>query len=139
MLSPTTLYSLELVSTCSMMGIIWLVQVLVYPSFLLIPPNQRAPFHRHHVNRISTIVLPLMVAELACGVWLTWLVWPNVGVDRAAAMACLATVWISTFSLQVPLHQRIAITGEERTIRLLISSNWIRTLAWTIKTALLML
>lgn len=137
MFSPSILSIVELFASCAMAGVIWLVQLLVYPSFLRIPAESRTTYHRHHMERISLVVIPLMFAELVSGVILTLAEWPDVSVARAFAMACLAVIWISTFAIQVPLHHRIARGSEERSIRQLIRTNWIRTLAWTTKAVVL--
>ncbi len=137
MFSPSVLSAVELFTTCAMAGVIWLVQLLVYPSFLRVPAESRTSYHQHHMERIPFVVIPLMLAELGSGVLLTIEVWPALPVARAFAMACLAVIWISTFAIQVPLHQRIGRDGDERATRRLIRTNWIRTLAWTAKAVFL--
>lgn len=137
MFSPSVLSAVELFATCAMGGVIWLVQLLVYPAFLRVPANSRTAYHRHHTERISLVVIPLMLAELASGAMMTRAQWPDLSAARWTAMACLALVWISTFAIQVPLHHRIARDVDERAIHRLIQTNWIRTFAWTAKALVL--
>ncbi len=111
--------------------LIWLVQIIIYPGFHRIPPSDFMTYHRWYAYRISIIVLPLMFGEifLLLGWW-----WG--GADRTAAyIAALAVfvVWLATFSLQVPIHKRLQHGKDDDLIRRLVATNWIRTLAWSIK------
>jgi hypothetical protein len=46
-------------------------------------------------------------------------------------------LWLSTFLIQVPLHETLSSEWSEETIRELIHSNWIRTTLWTLRLAYL--
>ena len=122
---------LNIAVSWGLMILIWIVQLIVYPGFLRIPANRFTIFHRWYAVRISIIVLPLMIGEvfLLLGWW-----WG--GPDRSAAYAAtlaVAVVWLSTFRLQVPIHQRLQHGKDDVLIRRLVASNWIRTAAWTLK------
>ena len=54
-------------------------------------------------------------------------------------MFLVFVVWLSTFALQVPIHNRLKIRKDEILIRRLVVSNWIRTLAWSFKAVLITL
>ena len=53
-----------------------------------------------------------------------------------AGLALLATIWISTAAVQVPLHRRLAAGFDHRLARRLVRTNWTRTLAWTARSGL---
>ena len=64
--------------------------------------------------------------------------WPS-----AIVLALLVVlIWLSTGLVQVHLHEQLdrPLTPEQatRTIRLLVNTNWIRTAAWTMRSALLL-
>lgn len=50
----------------------------------------------------------------------------------------LSIVWVSTFLLQVPLHNALNHAYDSEKIRRLVKTNWIRTLAWTLRSFLLL-
>ena len=120
----------------ALLGVIWLVQLVVYPTFRHIQPEAFAAHHRHHVRRIAPVVIPLLLGELAGTVW--FLFAPPPAPPAAPVLAvCTLTAWLSTFLIQVPLHRLLAQGHDRLRIEKLIASNWIRTMAWTGKAALL--
>lgn len=52
--------------------LIWLIQIVHYPSFRYVDATQFSHFHSHHTNTITLIVLPLMLCELANVLWVTY-------------------------------------------------------------------
>ncbi len=111
--------------------LIWLVQVIIYPGFHRIPAANFVTYHRWYAFRISVVVLPLMIGEIVLLVCWWW-----GGAERSAAyIAALAVfvVWLSTFGLQVPTHKRLQNGKDDALIVRLVATNWIRTLAWSIK------
>jgi hypothetical protein len=114
--------------------LIWLVQIIIYPGFHKIPREAFVAYHRWYVIRISFIVLPLMVAELALSVG--WLLSDNFSPVSALLCFFVFIVWLSTFVLQVPIHNRLKTAKEDKLIRCLVETNWVRTAAWSIKTGI---
>jgi hypothetical protein len=126
---------LNLVDSALLVGLIWTIQWVHYPSFRYIEPKLFSLFHDFHSKRITMIVAPLMILELvlsAYGLWAyqsqLW-VWANAGL--------VAITWLSTVFIQIPLHKKLAQGLEEQSILLLVRSNYLRTCAWTSKMILL--
>jgi hypothetical protein len=116
--------------------LIWLVQVIIYPGFHRIPPDIFIDYHRWYVNRISCIVLPLMISEIGITTW--WLM--DAGTPGAIISTLLVVIiWSSTFLLQVPIHNRLKSGKKEALIRRLVVTNWIRTIAWSLKSLVITL
>jgi len=116
--------------TCGLCVLIWLVQISHYPLFYYIDPTQFKEAMLVHQGKISWIVIPLMTAEL--GLSLATLHVPSI--------IFVALIWLTTFFIQVPLHDELARHGYEREkIRKLVTTNWIRTFLWTAKTGILAL
>jgi hypothetical protein len=113
-----------------LMVLIWLVQVIIYPGFHRIPSGSFTDYHRWYVNRVSLIVSPLMISELTMTTW--WLL-DTLSTVSAISAGLVLLVWISTFLLQVPIHRRLKFGKEENLIRRLVATNWIRTIAWSLK------
>jgi uncharacterized membrane protein len=124
-------------ATLWMTGLAWFVQLVHYPLMAAVPPEAFILFERLHRQRTTWIVAPLMLAEAASAAWL--LLAPPAGVGHrwtAAGAGLLALIWISTFAVQVPLHERLTGGFDGRLHRRLVRSHWLRTSAWTLRSAL---
>ena len=122
-------------STSALVGLIWVVQLVIYPQFAALGPADFVSYHRDYTRRISWIVGPLMLVELGTALVLSW------HGERPAwflfSLGFLALNWISTALIQVPLHRRLERGFNPETHRVLVLSNWVRTLAWTARAILL--
>ena len=126
-------------ATFWMTGIIWFAQVVHYPLFADIDGPAFAAYERAHYRRVVPLAAPLMIAELATGLAIAWR--PPAGVAHWQAWlnaALLALIWISTALVQLPAHARLRRCFDPPTHRLLVRSNWIRTIAWTIRSCLIL-
>lgn len=122
------LQTAHLLAAAYMTGVIWFVQLVQYPMFHLTDGADAAAGHREYTRRMGIVVMPVMLAELALqGVW----TWTSPGLRSGIGAALLATIWLSTFFLQVPCHQRLSRGHDPATQTRLVRTNWIRTLAWT--------
>jgi uncharacterized membrane protein len=119
-------------ATWAMVGLIWLVQLVHYPMLADLSAIEPGRAARDHQRRITPVVGPLMAAEGVTALLLL--------VERPATMgalsawvaaALLGVALLSTVTLQVPLHGRLAEGHDERAVRLLVRTNWLRTTAWT--------
>ena len=128
-MSLPLLLTLHAAATWGMVGVIWLVQLLVYPAMREVPAERWLPWHLQHCQRISYVVGPLMLVEVftALGLWLQGLSGPIFDVS----LALLAVNWLSTLVIQIPLHGICEQVHSPTAIRRLITTNWIRTLAWS--------
>ena len=59
---------IHLISTSMMVAIIWIVQILHYPTFKFIDQKRYEEFQDFHMKRISYIIIPIMLVELISGV-----------------------------------------------------------------------
>jgi hypothetical protein len=107
------------------------VQTIIYPGFERIPSTGFINYHRWYVKRISAVVLPLMICEVIISVG--WLLLENFTIYSIVAMLLVVIIWLSTFTLQVPMHRKLQSEKDQACIRQLVNSNWIRTIAWTMK------
>lgn len=115
-------------ATWFMVGLIWIVQVVHYPLFAGVGVDGYTAYQRSHMARITWIVAPAMFVELFAAGAIAWLVGSALAWVGAAL---LALVWLSTFAVQVPLHGRLVAGFEPAAHRLLVLSNWVRTLLWS--------
>ena len=119
-------------ATWGMIGLIWMVQVVHYPMLGRISAHEPSTAALDHQRRISWVVGPLMAVEGVTALILLVSRPDTMGWPAAWAAACLLGVaLLSTVLLQVPLHGQLAAGHDDKVIRKLISTNWIRTAAWT--------
>lgn len=128
---------INLISTAVMVGLIWMVQLVHYPFFHRL---SRSSYEKHmdeHRSKISLIVIPVMLAELASALALTFSK-TQFQAEFTAGLILLAGIWASTFFLQVPAHQNISAGYNPSQVEKLVRTNWIRTILWTLRLALLL-
>ena len=51
----------------------------------------------------------------------------------------ILSLWLVTFFISVPLHNKLGQARHEQIIQKLIGTNWIRTLLWTLRTLIILL
>lgn len=126
------LSSVQLVTSAGLLVLIWLIQVLHYPAFAYFDSALFAEAMAFHQTRITYVVLPLMLLELGVSIALAVQrpLWPEL-----TALACVVLIWLSTFFVQVPIHGKL-VSYDAELIRQLVSTNWVRTVLWSIKFAL---
>ena len=111
-----------------MTGLIWLIQLVHYPSFKYVDKEEFADFAKFHASRISWIVLPLMIVELTTGILMVvkqgWYLYN---------LILLFAIWLSTFLLSVPCHHKLQQGKDAQQIRRLVLSNWPRTFLWSLR------
>lgn len=136
----TFVFLLNLLCTLALAGIIWLVQVVVYPSFAGVGDAYARAYHSAHTRRIRWVVGPLMVVELVTAVALIfggglpyfplWLRWLGGGLVLA--------LWLSTAFWQVPAHDRLSGGFQAAALARLLRGNWLRVAGWSLRSLLLL-
>jgi hypothetical protein len=124
-------FKVQLACSLLMTGLIWLIQLVHYPSFHFVHPERFQEFHLHHSNRITFIVAPLMGLELVTAVLLA--------LERGDSYAWwfnllgVVLIWGCTAFLSVPLHNQLANGYDYEKVNALVVTNWARTLIWTMR------
>ncbi len=134
-----TILLTQIASTLALAGLIWTIQVVHYPLFDMAGRDTFTTFHHRHSTLITWVVGPLMLAEAASALGLV--LWRPPQVPSAVAWAGLglvAVIWLSTAFLQVPAHNVLARGFDAEAHRLLVTSNWLRTWAWTARAGLVL-
>jgi len=124
----------QVASTLCMVGIIWFVQIVQYPLFAMVGAEQFPRYEQSHCGRITWVVGPLMLAELATASLLPWFVEPGFAVELAwLGVAVLTLIWIVTYAVQVPQHAQLLKRFDPALHRRLVLGNWIRTVGWSVR------
>ncbi|MEO0558070.1 MAG: hypothetical protein AAF170_07790 [Bacteroidota bacterium] len=135
-----TVFLTHLFATLTMFGAIWIVQVVHYPLFSGVGESGWASYEAQHQSRITLIVGPAMLLELVTAVWLV--------LDRPLGLPAwsvlggvilVGVIWASTAFIQVPLHNTLSTgTFDATAHRQLVATNWIRTVAWSLRAGLVL-
>ena len=129
---PITILLANVVSTLFMVGLIWMVQIVHYPLFDDVGQENYVRYQQRHQSNITYVVAPVMLVELVTSILL--LVYPVVGLNKSLAYVSIGLVvliWLSTALLQVPCHGKLVKEFDQSAYHWLVSSNWIRTIAWS--------
>ena len=119
----------SLVVDFGLVVIIWMTQLVVYPSFDSVDASSFRSWHASYTRRISFVVVPLMIAQLGLHSQHLFEV-PSLASSGSWAFVILA--WVVTFAVSVPCHRTLSRDGKsDKVIARLIKSNWIRTAFWT--------
>ena len=124
-------------ATCALAGLVWTVQLVVYPAFLTVGPT--AAWAGHHAAHTRAMALVVMVPWAVHGATCALLLLrrpagvPLPLVLLAGALG-LVTV-VVTVAVSVPLHTRLGAGYDPALAQRLISTNWWRTAAWTASAA----
>lgn len=129
----------HLAATLTLFGVIWIVQVVHYPLFAGVGRDGWTAYEAAHQVRITWIVGPAMVLELATAVWLVldppeafplWALW-------VGALA-VALIWVSTLLLSVPAHNVLSAGWDADAHGRLVGTNWLRTALWSARAGLVL-
>ena len=109
---------------------IWMVQLIVYPSFKYYTPRDLKTWHRRYTKRISIIVIPLMGAQLFL---YSYALLQEPTIFNSICTSIVISLWLLTFIRFVPLHKAIETSKTTAEIsESLVNRNWWRSLLWTV-------
>ena len=128
----------HIAATLFMTGVIWFVQVVHYRLMDGVGASGFVIYQGRHMRRTTWIVAPPMLIELATGLALAvdpgglpvFQVW--------IGLALIGGIWISTATLQVPLHRRLEAVFDAAAHRRLLATNWIRVAGWSARAVLVL-
>lgn len=110
--------------------LIWMIQLMVYPSFRYCSKEELQKWHNIYTFRIACIVIPLMFGQVLI---YSYQVFKFQSAYHIFGIAIVVLLWIITFWKFVPLHN--AISNQKYSIETLIKlerKNWDRTGLWTV-------
>ncbi len=118
-----------------MVGVIWFVQVVHYPLFAKTGSADFRVYEQRHTALATWVVAPPMIWEALTSLLLFWFKPTGVSTGQLAiGLALLAVIWLSTALVQGPCHNLLLSKGFDSVVhRKLVSTNWIRTTAWSLR------
>lgn len=123
----------KLIADTSLLILIWLVQLVIYPSFKYFQKKELLIWHKIYTGKITIVVLPLMLSQLTLSLWL--LIENYLSIYNILNLILVLATWFSTFLTFVPLHQKIdqpEFSDKKVYILKLVKYNWLRTLLWSV-------
>ena len=128
------LSDIHFLSTSLMVGIIWVIQLLHYPTFHFIKESDYVEFQHFHMQRISFIVVPVMIIELLSGFMLVYYFRSNLLI---LCLIILLFIWLITFVFFTKLHQSLLDGYDKKIVDKLVKINWSRTVLWSLRLIIL--
>jgi hypothetical protein len=125
-----------------MTGVIWLVQVVNYPLYRHVSIDNFTKYQGEHIRRITAVVAPIMIIELFTSLGLISflpleLAQQNILYPLLINFALVVLIWLATVSYSVPIHQTLKEKWDEKLYTKLLATNWTRTIAWTLRSLIL--
>ncbi len=126
-------------ATLFMVGLIWFVQVVHYQLFSKVGESQFTEYEELHKRLTTWVVGPAMLVELVTAIGVvkfadaesTLLAWVGLG--------HIVLIWLATATLSIPAHNALSIEFSANAHQKLLSTNWIRTVAWTVRGVLVLI
>ena len=130
----TVAFTIQYISCLFLCGLIWIVQLVHYPAFKYVDSSNFVKFEKFHTQKISLIVIPVMLLELVTAVQLVFM---DSSLFWKLNFVLALSIWIVTFIYSAPCHVKLSKGKNEKIIDLLIKTNWLRTFLWSFKAMLL--
>ena len=125
--------------TFMLTGVIWCLQAFVYPALSWIDIDRFQEFEKKYEKRMVWIKTPLMSLECLFAILLLRVAPSGAfNVISFILFGILLLIWLSTFCFQMPEHAALLKEFNEKRLKKLIFTNWIRTIGWTLRSLLLM-
>ncbi|MDA0184521.1 hypothetical protein OJ997_29735 [Solirubrobacter phytolaccae] len=117
----------NLVVAAALAGLIATIQLVQYPLFALVGASEWSRYGAEHRRRITWLAAPLMSANVGLALALL--------VDGSSTLRVVnAGLAVGAFALTglvfAPMHGRLEREASERAVRLLVRTNWLRTVIW---------
>ncbi len=109
--------------------LIWMVQLIVYPSFIYIDANLFSQWHDKYTGLISVFVVPLMFTQVGLVLY-QFITTQKVLVLIVGLLVLL--IWINTFLYAIPCHNKLQVGKDLEVVEQLIKINWWRTILWSL-------
>jgi hypothetical protein len=120
-------------STLYMNGVIWFVQIVHYPLLGEACPADFPAYEKQNTALTTWAVSPMLL-EGATALLLFWFCPAGVSSWQLyAGLTLFAVIMVSTAFVQVPCHDVLTQGFNAAALRTLVTTNWIRTVAWTMR------
>jgi len=113
-----------------LMILIWIIQLIVYPSFLHYTEKDLVLWHKKYTALIGYIAGLLMLGQLVVSVYQ---ICNTMTLYHSISLVLIVIIWALTFLQFVPMHNKISKGRiSESMLVQLVQKNWSRTILWTL-------
>lgn len=113
----------------AMLVFLWLVQIIIYPSFKRISKESILSWHKSYQTKVPIIMGPIMLLQMY---QITFDLLNTIAPMTMIRFILLIASWFLTVAVSVPLHRKIESNKDlENSIDKLIKTNLPRTVTWT--------
>ena len=124
----------RLVLDVGLLVLTWMIQLIVYPSFLFYKAKELVTWHKIYTKTIALIVIPLMLGQLGITIYQVFLVQ---NIFTFTSIVLVVFLWGITLLKFAPMHQQISEGNTQiQLLKKLVQNNWIRTIIWNILCAM---
>lgn len=121
-----------------MTGIIWFVQIVHYPLFASTGKDMFMPYVNAHRQLTSYVVAGPMVLEITTALMLVFMAKREDSLPYWIGLIAVIGIWGCTAFGSIPCHEKLCTAGfDEGVHKMLLTSNWVRTILWTVRSGLL--
>ena len=114
----------------SMCLFLWIVQIIIYPSFKYIKDSEFKQWHLKYMRSVGFLIGPIMLAQI---VLLSLFAYTSPYPINLLRLLLLLSCWILTFVFSVPLHRKLERgIAMEMSKEKLVHTNWYRTITWSL-------
>ncbi len=113
-----------------MTGVIWIIQIVHYPLYSSIDEDSFTKYQNRHIKLITPVVAPAMLVEL---ISTTVLYFIKPGPILASGLVLVLIIWLNTAFQAIPTHRELSFSWQKTLYTKLLTINWIRTIAWTLR------
>ena len=129
-MSFVLLFYSNLIVSSILLGLILVIHFVHYKSFNFIDIEKFVEFHKFHTKNISFLVIPLMIIEVVISIIICYFYFSILSLIN---LSLVALIWITTFLLQVPSHNKLSTGKSIIEIEKLVSGNVFRVYLWFFK------
>ena len=129
-MSFVSLFYSNLIVSSILLGLILVIHFVHYKSFNFIDIEKFVEFHKFHTKNISFLVIPLMIIEVVISIIICYFYFSILSLIN---LSLVALIWITTFLLQVPSHNKLSTGKSIAEIEKLVSGNVFRVYLWFFK------
>ena len=112
-----------------------LVGILFAKKFHFINDQRYIEFQHFHMQRISFIVVPVMLIELASALLLAYFFESSLTI---ILLALVLGIWAITFIFFTNMHQKLTDGYDYSIVDRLVQINWSRTALWSLRLIILL-
>jgi hypothetical protein len=123
-----SLFLLRLFPDFGCLILVLMVQLAIYPSFNYFDDKGILAWHQKYTRQITFLIMPLMLAQLTLS--FTCLLY-QFTLSNALVLAFIILIWVLTFTMAIPAHNRINSDKRSEMVSILLKVNAWRCILWS--------